>query len=330
MNKWPWLSLVVAALFATTPALAKQTLTVYTYSSFTSDWGPGPKLESLFEAQCDCDLQWVALDDGVSILNRLKLERSKTKADVVLGLDTNLMPETRQLELLAPHTLDLAALSLPQPWQESDFVPFDQGYFAFIYDAQKLATPPSSMKSLIDSFDGKIIYQDPRTSTPGQGMMLWLKALYGDESSAAWNKLKDKTVTVTKGWSEAYGMFLKGESDLVLSYTTSPAYHMVVEGEARYQAAAFSEGHYQQIEVAAALKTSQHPELAKQFLSFLVSKPAQEQIAVTNWMLPVRSDIELPAAFSKLIQPKPLTIAPEQVAKQRKNWTNEWRDTVSR
>jgi hypothetical protein len=37
----------------------------------------------------------------------------------------------------------------------------------------------------------------------------------------------DQTVTVTKGWSEAYGLFLKGESDLVLSYTTSPAYHMI-------------------------------------------------------------------------------------------------------
>jgi ABC-type thiamine transport system substrate-binding protein len=31
-----------------------------------------------------------------------------------------------------------------------------------------------------------------------------------------------KTVTVTKGWSEAYGMFLDGEADMVLSYTTSP------------------------------------------------------------------------------------------------------------
>ncbi len=27
-------------------------------------------------------------------------------------------------------------------------------------------------------------------------------------------KLAAKTVTVTKGWSEAYGLFLKGESDL--------------------------------------------------------------------------------------------------------------------
>ena len=37
---------------------------------------------------------------------------------------------------------------------------------------------------------------------------------------------------------------------MVLSYTTSPAYHMIAEKTDRYQAAAFAEGHYVQIEVA--------------------------------------------------------------------------------
>ena len=55
---------------------------------------------------------------------------------------------------------------------------------------------------------------------------------------------------MTPGWSEAYGLFTKGEAPMVLSYTTSPAYHMVAENTERYQAAAFREGHYLQIEVA--------------------------------------------------------------------------------
>ncbi len=44
-------------------------------------------------------------------------------------------------------------------------------------------------------------------------------------------------------------MFLKGESDLVLSYTTSPAYHILEEKKDNYAAANFSEGHYLQVEV---------------------------------------------------------------------------------
>ncbi|MBQ4797209.1 thiamine ABC transporter substrate-binding protein, partial [Pectobacterium versatile] len=78
--------------------------------------------------------------------------------------------------------------------------------------------------------------------------------------------LAAKTVTVTKGWSEAYGLFLKGEADLVLSYTTSPAYHLIAEKKDSYAAANFSEGHYLQVEVAAQLAGSKNPQLAARFL----------------------------------------------------------------
>lgn len=108
-----------------------------------------------------------------------------------------------------------------------------------------------------------MIYQDPRTSTPGLGLLLWMQKVYGDDAPQAWQKLAKKTVTVTKGWSEAYGLFLKGESDLVLSYTTSPAYHILEEKKDNYAAANFSEGHYLQVEVAARTAASKQPELAQ-------------------------------------------------------------------
>ena len=49
---------------------------------------------------------------------------------------------------------------------------------------------------------------------------------------AIWAGLADNIVTVTPGWSEAYGLFLEGEADMVLSYTTSPAYHLIAEEDA--------------------------------------------------------------------------------------------------
>ena len=64
-----------------------------------------------------------------------------------------------------------------------------------------------------------------------------MKAVYGDDSDAAWAKLSDNILTTTKGWSEAYfSLFLAGEAPMVLSYSTSPAYHMAVEGTDQYQA----------------------------------------------------------------------------------------------
>ncbi|MCV5745007.1 thiamine ABC transporter substrate-binding protein, partial [Escherichia coli] len=87
----------------------------------------------------------------------------------------------------------------------------------------------------------------------------------------AWQKLASKTVTVTKGWSEAYSMFLNGESDLVLSYTTSPAYNLIAENDSKFATANFSEGHYMQVEVAAKVKGSKNSELADQFMDFILS-----------------------------------------------------------
>ena len=78
----PLLALVAA------PVFAKPLLTVYTYDSFSADWGPGPAVKKAFEADCGCELKFVALEDGVSLLNRLRMEGKNSKADVVLGLIT--------------------------------------------------------------------------------------------------------------------------------------------------------------------------------------------------------------------------------------------------
>jgi thiamine transport system substrate-binding protein len=111
-------------------------------------------------------------------------------------------------------------------------------------------------------------------------------------------------VTVTKGWSEAYGLFLEGEADMVLSYTTSPAYHLIAEEDAGFAAASFEEGHYLQVEVAGKLATSDQPELADQFLAFMVSEAFQMIIPTTNWMYPaVTPEGGLPEGFETLVTP---------------------------
>lgn len=327
MNK-----LVIAlSLFISSHALAEtSTLTVYTYSSFASDWGPGPAIKQAFESKCGCEIKLVALDDGVSILNRLKLEGKRTKADVILGLDNNLLQAAKNTGLLAKHQQPLPDLAIPGGWGDAYFVPYDYGYFAFIYNADKLDNPPKSFNELLERPELSLLYQDPRTSTPGQGLMLWVQKLYGDQAPDVWQNLAKRTVAVTKGWSESYGMFLKNEADLVLSYTSSPAYHIEAEQEHQYQAAAFSEGHYLQVEVAAKLKTSQEPELAEQFMQFILTPDFQEQIPTGNWMYPV-IDTPLPASFNRLVQPtQALSFTTEQVSEQRKGWLRQWLNAVTR
>lgn len=327
---------VLAALSTfVTPALAqdgKPTLTVYTYESFTPEWGPGPKIEAAFEAVCDCDLTFVGLEDGVAILNRLKLEGETSDADIALGLTSDLIPEAKATGLFADSGVDLSKLTVPTGFSDPVFVPYDYSYLAVVYDTEAIDNPPKSLDDLVSGdSEQKIAIEDARTSTPGLGLLLWMKAVYGEEAKAKWAKLSDRILTVTPGWSEAYGLFTNGEVPLVLSYTTSPAYHMVEEGSERYQAAAFSEGQYLQIEVAGLLKNADQPDLARQFLKFMLTPEIQSIIPTTNWTLPVIDGIEMPEAFDRLVKVEtPLFIDPETVAANRKAWTQEWLEAIGR
>lgn len=314
---------------ASAQAAEDRELTVYTYESFTAEWGPGPAIKAGFEEQCgDCTVNFVALDNSAGILNRVQLEGKSSPADVILGLDTNLMAIAEDTGLLAESGVDTTTLNVPMDWTSKTFVPFDYGYFAFVYDTEAMPVPPTSFDQLIDSPDDlKIIIQDPRTSTPGLGLLLWMKSVYGDRAAERWEAMQPHILTVTKGWSEAYfSLFLNGEAPMVLSYSTSPAYHMEIDKTDRYQAAAFSEGHYLQVEVAALLEQSPRQELGREFLSYLVSKEAQSSIPLGNVMYPVTDlDEHLPASFDKLIEPaQTLHFTPEEVRDQRKAWIDEW------
>jgi thiamine transport system substrate-binding protein len=308
-------------------AQAKQTLTIYTYESFISEWGPGAKVKEAFEKQCDCILEWVGMGDGVALLNRLKLEGENSKADVVLGLDTSLTAEATATGLFRKHGIDTALARLPEPWTDSVFMPYDFAPFAVIYDSEKMKSPPQSLDELVHGEPTqKIILQDPRASTPGLGFLLWMKSVYGDKAGEAWIALKPRILTVAPGWSEAYGLFTKGEAPMVLSYVTSPAYHMIAENTERYKAASFTEGHYAQVEVAGMTASTKQPELASSFMAFMMTPAFQDLIPTTNWMLPAGETKEpLPEAFGKLIKPaKILQFTPEDVAANRRAWIEEW------
>lgn len=324
---------LLAGFTLVTAAEAAETLTVYTYDGFPADWGPGPAIKTAFEKSCGCTLTWVTAGDGVALLNRVRLEGANTKADVVLGLDTSLTADAKATGLFEPHGIEAKGLTLPMAWSDDTFLPYDYAHFAIVYDKEKLKDPPKSLDELVNGNpDEKIALEDPRSSTPGLGFLLWMRSVYGDKVGEAWKKLQRRVLTVAPGWTEAYGLFTKGEAPMVLSYTTSPAYHIVSEKTDRYAAAAFSEGHYLQIEVAGLVKSSQHKELARKFLAFMLTPGFQDAIPTGNWMLPAAAtSAPLPDAFNSLVKPaKTFLFPPEEVARNRKAWVDEWLAATTR
>ncbi len=312
------------------PALAETPiLQVLTYDSFTAEWGPGPAVEKAFEATCACDLQFVPAGDGAALLARIQLEGAASEADIVLGLDTSLTAQATATQLFAPHG-KTPATNLPVDFADPNFLPFDWGWFAFVHDKTKLPEPPKSFADLAAS-DLKIVIQDPRSSTPGLGLLLWVKAAHGDQAATIWQDLADNIVTVTPGWSEAYGLFLEGEADMVLSYTTSPAYHLLAESDDTKGAALFDEGHYMQIEVAGKLAASDQPDLAEQFLDFMLSDAFQSVLPQTNWMYPaITPAAGLPEGFDAFRPTKSLLLTPDEAQTARDGALAEWQAALAR
>lgn len=319
-------TLMLAGLFVATAAVADEspTLTVYAPDYFTSEWGPGPAIEDGFEAVCGCDLKFVAGD----VLPRILLEGARTEADVVIGLNTDVTARARATGLFAPHGQDISVLTLPIEWNDDTFLPFNWSETAFIYDKTRLKAPPQSFEALLDAPDDlKIAIQDPRSSISGLALLLWVKAVYGERAPEAWAKLAPKVLTVTPGWSESYGLFTDGEVDMVLSYTTSPAYHIIAEEDDTKAAAIFPEGHYFLTEVAAQLNTTDQPELAQAFMDYILSDGFQGMIATANWSYPaVIKDGFLPEGFAALPHPeKTLFFSETEAEALRQPALDEWR-----
>ncbi|WP_375452763.1 thiamine ABC transporter substrate binding subunit [uncultured Devosia sp.] len=328
MVKFTCLAFAVLSGLLATPAFAQDApvLKIYTYDGFAAEWGPGPGLKAGFEATCGCTVEWIAADSSIGTLRRVQLEGATTEADLIVGLDTSIAGEARATGLFAEHELPLSDLALPTAWTDTTFVPFDYAHFAFVYDTDTVPTPPKSFKDLIAlPADFKIAIQDPRSATPGLGLVLWIKAAYGDRAAEIWAGLKPHILTVTREWSESYNLFLTGEADMALSYTTSPAYHIVSEHDDTIHAALFEEGHYAQVEVAGMLKSSRHQALARQFLAYLASTDAQKLIPTTNWMLPVVDlGTALDPTFATLPQPsKTLQLGDEDIAAHSGEWIDE-------
>ncbi|HOE09288.1 MAG TPA: thiamine ABC transporter substrate-binding protein, partial [Treponemataceae bacterium] len=199
---------------------------VYTYDSFISEWGPGPALIEAFEKQSGYTLTFISVGDGGQVLSHAVLEKDNPQADVLVGLDNQLVEEARKRGILTAYKPLNADLLIPEHLRLADdwlLTPYDWSNFALIYDTQSSVREPLSLEDLTkEEYAKKIILMDPRTSTPGLGFVSWTVSVFGDNYLDYWNRLKPNILTMAPGWDTGYGLFTSGEAPLVISYTTSP------------------------------------------------------------------------------------------------------------
>jgi thiamine transport system substrate-binding protein len=314
---------------------AAKELVVYTYDSFAS-WGPAKAIEEKFEAMFpDVDLVWVAVGDSSEMLARLiaELRLGTTQADVFLGLADVELPRALANEVFLPYAPEKIPNLSDVPTalifdRTGHVLPYDHGYVTFVYDSELLPEElvPKSLDDLLrPELRGKIILIDPRTSSPGLSFLLWTIAHYGEGWLDYWRKLIPNVLTITKGWSEAYDMFLAGEAPIVLSYSTDTAYSYIEHGSLRYRVITPDGEAYRQAEGMGIVRGTDEPELAHAFLNLVLSVEIQELIPTTQWMFPVNAKAKLPAGYEYAVIPeKPVSLDPELVGAKLEEWLELW------
>jgi len=295
------LVVVLSSLSLSCQASSAKNLTVWTYDSFISEWGPASGLAKLYEEKTGSKVDFISKGDGGALLASILSEGKKAQADVVIGLDNNSAAQALGSGLFA--TPKLSRLPELAPGllldEKGRLIPYDYGHFAFIWDSESGVNPPASLEDLTKpEYSKKIILMDPRTSTPGLGFLAWTQAVYGEGWQDYWKRLGPSVLAMTPGWDTGYGLFAKGEAPLVLSYSTSPAYHKAYEESERYKTLVFAEGHSAQVELAGILASSGRRKEAEKFLDFLISAEAQALLPETQWMYPANSSTALPPSFS--------------------------------
>ena len=319
--------LVIGALGSIKPAAAVETLTVYSYNSI-EPWMK--EIIPIFEQKYGVKVNLVLIGDAGEVLNRLVLEKDNPQADVVVGIDNSYLQKAISENVLEPYRPSNADV-IPK-WIIDDFdpsfhlTPYDYGAIAIVYKKDELKNPPKTFEDLLKpEWKGKLIVEDPRTSSTGMAFLLWTVGAYGDRWLYYWDALKKNDVQVVKSWDAGWEMWDKGQAPLFVSYATDPAYDACNYNDTSIGAILLNGTAYVQIEGAGIVKGAKHPELAKKFIEFLISEEAQEKLPLNQWMYPVNKNVRLPKCFSYAVNvTNPVKLSPDEIGKNYKTWLEQW------
>ena len=302
----------------------QKTLTVYAYDTFCGDWGAASAVIPAFEQATGIKVNLVSAGAAIEVINKVRLEGEKTQCDVILGITDDIADKAYDLleSYNSPYieTIDTKLVFDPQ----NRLIPYDYGSFAFVYDTQAGIELPTCLMDLTkEEYKGKVILIDPRTSSVGTGLLMWTYNALGEDWIRWWKTMSKNALTTASGWSSGYGLFTEGEAPIVISYTTSPVYHVMWEDTTRYQALLFTDGHEATIEAAGIVKGTKHREEAQAFIDFLLTA-AQVDLANANSMYPVNGSIELPAAYDYAPVPEKIFTGSSELASQLvAQWTEQ-------
>ncbi len=318
-------------------------VTLVAYDSFTL---PKETLAA-FQAETGMTVKVLTNGDTGELFNKAILTKDKPLGDVLWAVDNTILDRAKNSGIFAAHTsateaeLDPALVALAK---DASLTPVDYGDVCINYDKAALTklgvAVPTSFEDLTKpEFKDQLVVEDPSTSSPGLAFMLGTIAHFGvDGWEKYWEELRTNGVKVVSGWSEAYeGSFSaggkSGDRALVVSYASSPPAAVLYGTDPNATEAptgVVDATCFRVSEFAGVLKGGPNPEGAAKLIDFLTRTDVQEQLPLNMFVFPANTKAVLPKLFVDFAAKptSPLTLAPEDISKNREDWIDAWTKVV--
>lgn len=328
------------------PGASPQTLVVMTHDSFNAS----ADVVKAFEQANNATVKFLPSGDAGAALNKAILSKNAPQADAFFGVDNTFLSRALATGIFEPYDAP-ALVSVPVQYKldsSNQLLPIDYGYVSLNYDKAALKNAglaaPQSLRDLTrPEWKGKLVVENPATSSPGLAFMLATVSEFGVSGSYTWldfwKELRANDVQVSESWDDAYnkqfsGASGKGPYPLVVSYASSPPAEVLGSTTKLTEAptGVVEAGSFTQIEFAGVLKGAKNRALAEKFIDFMLSRPFQEDMPLQMFVYPVQPDAKLPAAFTKYadLPQQPHTLPPIEIDQNREQWIAAWTQAVLR
>lgn len=323
------------AAAAGNPAKSLGTITLYTSDGLEAYY---KSVLPAFEKASGAKVVMVT-DGSGAVVNRLKIEKSSPKADVVVTMPPFVQQAAQDGLLQSFQSTAWNAIPSARKDSNAYWETFIDNYINFAYNPKVTPTPPQTFNDLLDAkYRNQIAYSNPASAGDGMAVLIMTQKLWGTQKAFAYLKSLEPNVKFhTKGTGYLDVLLNRNEiqvanGDLQMDMSDKIQGNMSLEPLFLKPAAGKAPVTFEDPYVIGLVKGAPNSAGGKALINYLLSKSAQAK-TYSIFGLPARNDVPPTSANAKAIQQllKGVTVLPidwNNVLKNETQWQSMWQSEV--